>query len=570
MSIEAKSQTLKEIVATYDTPWFLGDLSDLMHHIAEGRGQDRLGRLSSPLRQLYFLAGLLITSNPSGGTDHIYRKDKWDEIVDLLNEIEFEYDKTFFPKTEEEITAEWKHIRKVAIPSFLSYFNQGPLNYEEQAINWTRDLFSQLDSIIELKVDLKTEDFIKFYENLDELHQKCFQSYTLKHELLRANWDKYTRIAMGTAPEVPDFIKEKMEANRPLYTFMSDHGIISRFFPKEIVSVDLSIEKVEAILNLISTTRTQTDYIYYTAINPGNPLYEKPIVDIGEGMFQVFEVKQVIHTIENLLEKLCTTSAADTTKYAEKKGKLLEDRIVAVFSNFLKKDFKIFRGYYVDGCEQDILILWKNFAFIIEAKGYSLGEPFRDPNRAFVRIKRDFDASIGNAYEQTKRIEKKFIEGLPLKITDNNGNLTEEIDTNLYDYDFSIIVNIKSFGQIQNDLSTLLKKENEDDEYPWVVKIDDLEVFLLTLKAQRKEPMDFINYLLMREDLHGKLKCSDELEICGGYLIGKINKESIDKVDILSSIPDYVTTFDRQYNKGMGFKNEKNLSKKKSGKYIFW
>ena len=48
--------------------------------------------------------------------------------------------------------------------------------------------------------------------------------------------------------------------------------------------------------------------------------------------------------------------------------------------------------------------------FIIEAKGYSLREPLRDPQKAFVRIKDDFNNSIGYGYEQTKRVEKKFIE----------------------------------------------------------------------------------------------------------------------------------------------------------------
>ncbi|MCY7420288.1 MAG: hypothetical protein LH478_00885, partial [Chitinophagaceae bacterium] len=46
--------------------------------------------------------------------------------------IEAEYDKLFFPTTPEEVDEQWKHVRKVAMPSFLSYFNQGPLNYEEQ------------------------------------------------------------------------------------------------------------------------------------------------------------------------------------------------------------------------------------------------------------------------------------------------------------------------------------------------------------------------------------------------------------------------------------------------------
>ena len=62
MSLESKSKELKDLVSTYDTQWFLGDLSGLMKNIAEGRAKDQLGKLSSPLRQLYFLGGLLVSS----------------------------------------------------------------------------------------------------------------------------------------------------------------------------------------------------------------------------------------------------------------------------------------------------------------------------------------------------------------------------------------------------------------------------------------------------------------------------------------------------------------------------
>ena len=141
---------------------------------------------------------------------------------------------------------------------------------------------------------------------------------------------------------------------------------------------------------------------------------------------------------------------------------------------------------------------------------------------------------------------------------------------NEFEEDFSIIVNLKSFGQIQNDLSTLIKLENDDDVYPWAVKLDDLEIFLLTLISRKKKPIDFVNYLLMRETLHEKLICSDELEICGGFIEGKLKQKKVDYADVIKTHPRMGELFDYQYNKGMGFKNEKYLNEKQSGKYLFW
>ena len=570
MSLEAKSQELKELVSIYDTGWFLGNLCQLMTCIANNAADDQLGKLSSPLRQLYFLGGLFATTNPIEDYELQYTHEQWDKIVELLNDIEREYDKLFFPEEGEVIDENWKKVREVAMPSFLSYFNQGPLNYEEQTINWVNDLYSQLNDIIEPETGLKTEHFIEFYNSLDKLVQTNFQSHSTEGKPLRKDLDKYARLQVGTVENAPDFIKEMGEKKRPLYTFVADHGIINRFYAEELVSDKLTIDEVKAILSLLSCCRNNSDFLYYTSTKPGNPLYEKPIISLGEDMYQVFEVKQVIHAIESLLESLCTKTKENTTKYITKKGKLLEQKIIDLFGKFFKKDYEVFQSYYVDGCEQDILILWKEYAFIIEAKGYKLREPLRDPNRAFVRIKDDFKDSVGYAYEQTNRVEKKFVDQVPLKIEDENGNLIKEIDTKQYENgDFSIIVNLKSFGQIQTDLSTLLELK-EDSAYPWVVRFDDLEVFLLTLIAKLKTPIDLVNFLTMREELHGRLFCSDELEICGGYITGALNDEVIDNESKIATTPDLANIFDEQYRKGMGFKNEKLLKEKRSGKAMFW
>ncbi|RKR14847.1 hypothetical protein CLV91_0928 [Maribacter vaceletii] len=570
MSLETKSQELKDLIATYDTQWFLGDLAFLTTCIANGAAQEELGQLSSPLRQLYFLGGLMLSSDsmPSGEVQFIPKK--WNKIVQLLNEIEREYDKLFFPKGDEEIDEEWRKIRQVAMPSFLSYFNQGPLNYEEQTINWIRDLYGPMNAEIEAETGVSVEYFIQFYEDVDTLNQTKFKGFSTNPELIKPEWLTYTELKVGVDENVPDFIKKMGAPNILLFTFMADKGIKDRFKPEDLISAKLPLDKIKLILASISCQRGNGSFLYYTSTKPGNPLNDFPIVNIDNGLYQVFEVKQIIHAVENLLEKTCSNNVKLKSKLIKQKGKLLESRVLELFKKFFKKDFKYFESYYVDGCEQDILFLWKNHAFIIEAKGYNLREPMRDPSKAFIKIKDDFENCIGYGYTQTKRVEQKFVNQVPLRIEDSKGNLLEEIDTTKYnENDFSIIVNINSFGQIQNDLSTLLKIE-EEDAHPWAIKLDDLEVFFLTMIAQKKDPIDFINYLILREQLHGKLICSDELEVCGGYLTGELTEDRVEEVDQIITTPDLPGVFDKQYYKGMGFTNEKYLTEKNSGKYVFW
>lgn len=68
------------------------------------------------MRQLYYLAGLLVTQE-SDGTDEIqYSKADGEKIVGYLIEIEKEYYKLFLPSTSEEVTEEWKKKVGAAMP----------------------------------------------------------------------------------------------------------------------------------------------------------------------------------------------------------------------------------------------------------------------------------------------------------------------------------------------------------------------------------------------------------------------------------------------------------------------
>lgn len=82
---------------------------------------------------------------------------------------------------------------------------------------------------------------------------------------------------MGVDENVPDFIKEYAKEFEPRSYFMTDKGIILRFTIKEICSENLTEEKLNKILDLLSFKRKESDFLYYTETKPGNPLFEKPI-----------------------------------------------------------------------------------------------------------------------------------------------------------------------------------------------------------------------------------------------------------------------------------------------------
>lgn len=105
--LETISRNLKLLLAKYNTQSALGHLSFLMTCITNG-AKDKLRRLVSPMRQLYYLAGLLVTQGSDGTNEFHFSEEDWKNIVDFLVDIENEYYKLFLPATPEEVTEEWK------------------------------------------------------------------------------------------------------------------------------------------------------------------------------------------------------------------------------------------------------------------------------------------------------------------------------------------------------------------------------------------------------------------------------------------------------------------------------
>lgn len=103
--LERLSIELKQFLVKFDKRLVLGLFTQLLETSSLGTANDEIEKLSSPMRQLYYLAGLLMTSAQNGSVVNYTEEDCF-FIVDHLNAIEAEYLKIFFPKNETEITDE--------------------------------------------------------------------------------------------------------------------------------------------------------------------------------------------------------------------------------------------------------------------------------------------------------------------------------------------------------------------------------------------------------------------------------------------------------------------------------
>lgn len=567
MSIESKSSQLKELVSQFDSLWFVGDLFALVAAGPE-RAPDQLGQLSSPMRQLYYLAGLNLTSPLTGKGKTSYSEEEWKKMVRLLNDIEAEYIQFFTEKADELKTSGEANILKIAIPTFFSYFNQGPLNYEEQEINLMRDTFATFDALIQQEMGFSVENLITFYNSLDQQVRTNTSAHMGSSELLRENWEEYSTVPITVMSGVPEDIIAEMDEMKPFLVYMSDKGIAQRFRPEELVSDNLSVDIINRILNKLAFTRHESDFLYYA--DSENPIFQRPIISLENGLYHVCEVKQVIHAIRLMLEDFIEGQGAGDTKgaYNNKKGKVLEARITEVLTAFFgNDDFQMYTSFDLDGNEQDILVIWKAYAIIFEAKAINIREPMREPSKAYDKIKSDFKSTIQTPYNQAFRVKRKFHEGEIFTIRDTKKK-TIELDATKVEECFIVVVTQSHFGPIQTDLSYLLQLHEEDEYYPWAVKIDDLEVLLLTMTKRKARIKDFVNFLRFRQTLHGRLFCDDELEVCGGFLTRKLNPKTVKNHQVFGN-PTLSDIFDEQYRNGMGFKDEKLLQEKLSDNNLF-
>lgn len=197
--LESKSNELKQFMAKYKTQSMLGHLSFLMTCISNGAAGQSLSELTSPMRQLYYLAGLLLSVEPNGNEEINYSDEEWNYIVRLLKDIDLEHINLFYPEDKNTVSEEWKEKVNIAMPTFLSYFNLGPLNYEEQVIEAIEAVYPPMDDVLMNKHGLCTADFLLFYDNLDTWCSYNFDSFSNpKLTPLRVNWRDYSDLDVGS------------------------------------------------------------------------------------------------------------------------------------------------------------------------------------------------------------------------------------------------------------------------------------------------------------------------------------------------------------------------------------
>lgn len=536
-------------VSTYETESFAGFFSYFIKRHPEDIVDIELNKFKSKLKDFYYLIALNAFAENKGNEPFDFSPAAISELADLVNEVRSHYHIQKFEDYTDDAA-----IHEMA---FRNYFDNGVLSYVEQDLEKIRTVFQpfeeKLTQAFGLDVDFLIEVYkatelvtkIRFDQVMAFTHTKEFNEF---HTKLHSKQITFSE-GINQLPE---------EISNALLSF---HGKTHAYllFSKEDLYHTLDKDKVDKFLELFSCKPAALkSFRYYTE---NNPIELAPILEISENKYLHICQKQIPIAIYRRMYDFLSKDDALKDKLRRHREKELERKVAAIFrSVFNDSSSFLYENYFVlEGHEQDLLILTKGTAIIVETKASKLREPFRDMQRAIVRLKSDFEESVQAGYEQCKRVENFFSNQEPFSITDSKRKVLYTVNPARFHSFFSIVVTLERFGSLQTDLNLLLKKDKTDN-YPWSVYIDDLEIFLLSLKHHRRSPQSkFLDFLRCRRQLHGHMYAIDELDICGYYLRHPEKfKDCAQMTDTLCQFSVYEQAiFDEIYHSGgLRFKEE--------------
>ncbi|WP_124580103.1 hypothetical protein [Pedobacter sp. KBW06] len=554
--LQALSLQLKKEVSAFDVESFVGFFC---YFIRYKSGGEVISQFQSRLKDFLYLMALNVTAQNRGTEDFWMKEQELKSWAKDLRSIKDCYRDIGLGELGDNEDVLKKVIHNV---SFHTYFENGVLNYVEQDLDRLKRIFTPYDEVIEKDFGFNTQFLIRLYRFSEFVgaekykRQREFQQDPAFGQFLSG--EKHHDLAGRLAALPPD-------VKRGLDNFMISSHDSFKFTREEYCSA-FAEEKIDRFLEIFVLDPKPNDRFLFFA--QGNPLDEKPIIKLPSGEYLFAYQKQLPLAMSNFLYKHLQLDPKRGDKIRKHRDRTLEIKTEDIFKTFFKNDSQAFyhTGYHVEtNTEQDILILSRNLALIIEIKASKFKEPFRDSIKGYSRIKDDFDSSIQYGYQQCLRVENKFYENEPFYLYKKEQPY-QLVDPAKYTKVFSIVVTLERFGPIQTDLKLMLQKQ-EDFHFPWSVYIDDLETFLLALRKCYSHPVtQLIDFLLIREQLHGRLYASDELDICGAFLSNKTKFMEFGKME--DSMATFHSgnqqIFDELYFAGLGFEDELFIEKKKN------
>lgn len=448
-------------------------------------------------------------------------KRDWELIKKHLQQTFEQYVRMFFPSPEEQatITDEWLKVRELAMPAFVSYFHTIPLLYKEQIVERIQTWFRPFDDVIQEKTNLSLYRMLAMVLWVQDQVQKTLSRTFEFKDIVSSEAIRLRSEAEANGWSM-EKTREQVKGGSLEKAYWELHEAIDKQFIiyRENMVQAFSEKETDGFLALFASERGAfKNYFYPTETNPAEL---HPLFQLDKERLFCPAAQMLFLATHRHLEKIMRDSKKRES-FLRHRDEAVAQKAVELFRNFLPVEAQVWSSVYEtpDGHhEHDILIVYKQVFIIIEAKATQPKEPFRDPERAYTRIKREFhsDTGIQKAYEQANNLKRLLKSQDSTTLYDRRGNVITQIKYSVQEV-FCICVTSESYGIVTTDLALLLEKD-PNDPYPWAVSLPDLESILGGFKYKAKDIEDLLSFLRQRSILHGLVISTDELEIAGLYL----------------------------------------------------
>jgi hypothetical protein len=556
VDVKQKSIEIQKIISRYTKESFVFFFADFLRHYTERKKISFSEKFKSKYKDSIYLIMLRLSSEEKGSEVFKY-SDENDKILQQVGDILLEivdfylgnysiFDATTSKEDRSEIL-----IHELA---FKDYFLNGVLNYREQELNKVIRLFKPYQNKIKERLGIELKTLMALCEFSEDDYQR--KAITSKSFLYDPRMKDFVQSAQAEKFE-EGLTQLPIELQDSFLDFWENpHGCL--LFTKDDYYKSFNKTEVDIFCNLLSVDINDSfNTLFYSQFNP---LENKPIIRLEDGTYLNVYQKQLPTAIYKLLYKcLCSTNVEKEQLNLRRGKTVFENLIKELFDKFFRKEkwVRSYHNYYVNesSTEKDLLYIVNRTAFVIECKSSRNREPLRDLDKAYQRIRSDFNESIQKGYDQCYEVEQLLLSGNTISISQKN--CYESINTSEIDDVFTIVVTSERFASLQIDLGVFLKKNKEEDFYPWSVCVDDLEIFLKTLAIQSNNKVrDFQVYLEYRELLNDRLLARDELDVCAMFLQNRFKFKELCEGDFFI-IPDPLLQdfFDKlYYQKKINFK----------------
>ena len=332
--------------------------------------------LSSPAKQIRFLLGVMLETEEPDAPNQ-FSEQEWEQIIEPIQRLSGAYTSLYFPtdETTAKQSEEWNRKQQVAMTAFLDYHQKGLLASAEQIRDRIRSYLAPFDDQLSSALGISASDALDIGLNIGTEFQK--------------QMDRVVQYAPNSSKPADLSIEFVKAINRLGRTRHSD--LVQRYGSTG-----------QRFWDLFTARRGEGPLINYPTER--SIVETRPLICLSADEAMLFDSNILLSAILLIGEEAL---ANDPTReqYFRKRDKTLEDHSTAVLRRILGAESKVYRNVFEtpdNQYEHDLVIFTSDICLFVEAKASPMDEPFRDPERAFVRIQRNFrsESGIQKAYAQ--------------------------------------------------------------------------------------------------------------------------------------------------------------------------